>query len=202
MANRTDTFNRADSGSLGTPSDSGSSWVTPSGDSFGISSNKAYNTDGREPAINYLECSAADGTLQCTLSTSASGTFKGLILRFASATDYIAIRAQPSSWAAYAFVGGAPTQIGSTYSATPASGDVIAVIASGTSIEVKINGVSRITGTSSSGQTNTKHGLITYTDTTSRFDDWSWTDASAGGIGSAPSTPRLVRSILNGRLAA
>src|SRR4051812_42221595 len=62
---RSDTFTRADSASsLGTPSDGGSAWATS--DTWGISTNRAYNAGADAQSTAVLESSKSDVLVQAT----------------------------------------------------------------------------------------------------------------------------------------
>lgn len=179
MTNRTDTFNRAD-GALGTPSDGGSAWVDV-GPKYNILTNAVGNVIGGTPDVAFLECSAADGTVQVSLPTKNGSSYAGLVVRGADSSNYIVLRANPSNYELISFIAGAETSRG-TGGSTPANGDVLSIVASGTSITGKVNG-STVVGpvTISSLSSNTKCGLYTYSDGVTRFDDFSWTDAGGGG---------------------
>lgn len=184
MTSRSDNYNRADASSLGTPSGGGSAWVTPQGDLFSIVSNQAAG-GGATRAINYLECDTADGTLTVTKATHAASSYGGLIFRLVDNDNYWFFRTQPSNYGLAKIVAGAETGVG-TPAGTPTSGDVLSVELSDDSIICKVNGSSIITATDSTHKTATKHGKVAYSDTTSRFEDWSWADAASAPVLSSP----------------
>jgi hypothetical protein len=178
---RADTFDRADSsGGLGTPSDGGSVWVQDTsggGVTFGISSNKAYDPfDNNGHLVASLEASAADVSVQVTLAAFAGQM--GLSARVSDANNFLNVRALAGTgYSLFKRVAGSSTQLGSTWAGTPADGDVVKLVMSGSSLEVFVNGVSRITATDSFNSTATKHGLWAFAAnfTAARWDDFSIT---------------------------
>jgi hypothetical protein len=186
VANRTDNFNRADSSAaLGTPSDGGSAWVSQfsgGGVGWGISGNKGYDQyDAGGTGIATLDSSSADTTVQATLS--AVGNEIGLVARFSDTSNYLFIRARSSDgYTLFKRVAGSATSLGN-YAGTPANGDVLALVMSGSSLTVQVNGVSRITATDSFNNTATLHGLWAFNayTTSARWDDFSITDPGGGG---------------------
>lgn len=193
MANRADNFNRADTSAIGTPSDGGSAWVyaTTAGAGWGVGSNKAYNVydASSNRYYGYLECSAADGDVQVTLSTTSGGSgYVGLAARVTGTDDLWVVRASAASgYELIKFVSGSATVVG-TYGTGPSDGDVLKWTLSGDSHTVYVNGVSRITASDSFNNTATKHGLHANGawPTSARWDDWSFTDAGGGGGGAKP----------------
>ncbi len=181
MANRTDTFNRTNSGSaLGTPSDSGSAWVEAASN-FGIFSNQAYGAGNGSPTLSYLECSAADGTVQLTYVTPGAGS-AGLAFRVSDASNFWVVRATTAfGYSVYKCVATTFSLV-QTGSHIPANNDVVSVVLSGSSIIVKVNGTTDNTITDSFNAAATKHGLGSQVgDASSLFDSWSF-------VGGAPAT--------------
>jgi hypothetical protein len=187
VANRTDNFNRADSSTaLGTPSDGGSDWVEGSlTTAYGISSNHAYTVNSTGYDLAYLESSQSDCTVQVTLSGNL-GVFVGLCCRLSDASNYWWIGGVSGTLLIDKIVAGSQTTVNTT-SGTFVSGDVIAVILSGSTITLQQNGSSVLTATDSFNQTATKHGLWTFSGGSSpRWDDFSITGAGGGGGGAHP----------------
>ncbi len=86
MADRADTFDRADSLSLGTPSDGGSAWVPGGIDTaaWGIGSDHALGDGGN--GHDYLECSESDGEVGVTVRVLAGNM--GLMFRYTDDDNY------------------------------------------------------------------------------------------------------------------
>ena len=163
MTDRTDNFNRADSTiSLGTPSDGGSAWVAENG-TWGIVSNQGYRVATDLTTQNAsLEASVSNVEVQVTLSERPRG---GPIARVADASNRLIANLDNTSnnLILYKIVAAVATQLGSTYSVTPADGDVVKIRAdSANLITVYLNGTSRITATDAAGSSNTKHGIACY----------------------------------------
>jgi hypothetical protein len=192
MTNRTDNFNRANtsSGQLGTPSDGGSAWLEPDSQySWDISSNAAKTT----PAIGWnadaLESSISDCDVQATLLGTVNYV-AGICGRLTSQANYIEARVTAGvGYNLWARVAGTDTQIGTTYSASPGANEVVKLHMSGTTIEMYVNGTKVAYGTSSANQTATKHGIFTYGDNVTKFDNFSIT-----GFGSSSYSPSLLIS--------
>lgn len=184
MTNRTDNFNRADnSSSLGTPSDGGSAWVAHSG-VWGIVNNKAFLSNGATQAIASLSSGTSDVDIQISLSNLTGGQDIGLVGRVADDNNYILGAIGASDWKIYKKVSGSYTQVGSTVSGTPVNGDVVVLSLSGTSVALKVNGVTKVSGTVSELSTNTRHGIRSNGYTPESFDDFSITDTGGGGSAS------------------
>lgn len=183
MSDRSDDFNRADNASsLGTPSDGGSAWVSAAG-VWGISSNRGCNVDGDTERNVYLESSSSNVEVQVTLTTLTSDA--GVNARLADSNNMLlGLMTHGTGIRLFKRVGGSYTQLGSTYGGSMASGDVIKLrVDSSNSITLYQNGVSRVgPATDSAGSTNTKHGLRTWSDSSSRFDTFSITDIVAGAV--------------------
>ena len=175
-----DDFNRADNASsLGTAT-SGHVW-TALGGTWGISSNKAHisNATGLKPA--YVECGAADVSVQATLNkTDASNNLNriGIAFRISDASNFLyAYYLTSTGLRLFKLVAGVNTQIG-TATVTGTNNDVLKVVTSGDQIEVYQNGVLKIGPiTETHNQTATKHGLFFEVGGSSftlcRWDDFS-----------------------------
>lgn len=199
MAARSDDFNRSDATLNGaTPSDGGSAWSSDT--AVWVKSNQigANSTiGGRFWAA--LETSASNGTVQHTVRTLAAATAFGVLLRWADTNNFIGAYAYTGKLELYKRVAGTFTQIGSTYTGTISSGDVISLEAtSGNALTLKQNGTTRCSGTDSAGSSNTKIGYDWFgADASLRGDDLSWTDASGAlyvfnpisGFGGAAAQP-------------
>jgi hypothetical protein len=189
MASRSDNFNRADSSTLGTPSDSGSDWVSAlgGGASFGIAGNQAKETFDGGVAADYLECGSADGEVQVTLTVF--GDQMGVCGRLTDGANFFWVRVYSGAGLdLYRREASANNNIGS-YGYTPANGDVIKLVMSGNSLSVYLNGTLRIGPvTDAFNNTATKHGMFasgTWIADTARWEDFSFTD---GGADTTPPT--------------
>src|SRR5688500_3275217 len=122
MTNRTDNFNRADTtNGIGTPSDAGSAWSQLSG-TWGISSNRAYESANTGQAVCVLEASASNVEVQVTLVTL--NVDPGLIARAADDSNYILLAVGTNGFLLYKKVSGSFTQLDS-YVGTISAGAVI-----------------------------------------------------------------------------
>jgi hypothetical protein len=181
MSSRADDFNRADNGSaLGTPSDAGSSWVAANG-TWGIGTNRARNFSEGSSEIAYLEASAADVEVQVTLPTFVTdgGSDARVIARYADANNYLLFRVKNGGWDLYKNVAGSFTQLFDV-GGTPADGDVLKLVCSGTTISCYVNGAQKgANQTVSDGSANTKHGISAHNNGV-KFDDFSITELGGG----------------------
>lgn len=190
-----DNFTRPDASALGN-ADSGQPWIPILG-GWGVSSFKAYasqvfgaaigfavdnfgsmrygessgtpvTTLGAESVIDYLY---SDLSLQITFSTVATGS--RFVFRHNAPGDEWWVEARSDRWALVKVVSGAATDVG-TYVVVPANGDIIKVTFAGPSINVFLNGVSRITTSDAANQTGHKAGLAVSDPTASavRFDNF------------------------------
>lgn len=174
----------ADTGQAFTQSvDSGSA-------SWRILSNQAVETSttARE---NHLRADSgiADGTFTATLAVKPSGGFYtdcSLVIRGASATSntFIMLNAEQTVYTLYRKVAGTFTAIG-TVAKNPAAGDVMSIVASGSTLTASVGGVS-VTVTETTGQTATWVGIRGDTDTgdavaprSIAFDNLTATDGAA-----------------------
>jgi hypothetical protein len=198
VGNRADTFNRADTSvALGTPSDSGSAWSELSG-TWGIESNQARKvtaSDGQHFAV--LESNAADVEVQCTFPVLNATADAGVIVRCVDTSNYllIAIRgAGGTRLELYSRVAGVETLITAGDGTNVTAGCVVKVSASGSTINVYVDGALALgPQTVSDLTTATKHGIRAYlaasgsstgTSGAVRHDDFSITDLTpAAGTG-------------------
>ena len=129
------------------------------------------------------------------LSTSA-GQFRGPLVR-ASATDFVYLEANQDgpNFGIYWYNGGSWTQIGSTYSATPAVNDIVRLEANGSAFEGFVNGTSRIAGSNGSAPSTGKTGIYHYQNSTGYgVDDFEGGDL---GVAVEPGPGMVVGSTLS-----
>ena len=183
MTSRADNFTRANtSNNIETPSDGGSAWVQQSG-TWGITSNQGYTsaTTGYNSCV--LEASVSAVEVQVTISYASTGPNAGLVVRAADDNNFIMLRAITGTGLdLYTKIAGTLNNIGNSPVAI-ASGDVFKLRAdSADLLTVYQNGVARISVTNSTGNTNTKHGMMS-ADTLGLFTAFSITDLSAAHLG-------------------
>lgn len=172
----TDSFTRADSAvSLGTTTTGAKVWSALSG-VWGVLSNQAYvATTGTEP-VAVIDAGVAD----CTVSVVCRPTVgkQGLAFRVVDISNFWRTVALGGNLYLQKTVATVLTDApGSPIAQALADGDTLSVVLSGTSIIVKVNGVTKYSITDSQFQTATKHGLAEAVsgDTAAKFDDFSVT---------------------------
>lgn len=168
----TDAFTRADSAvSLGsTEGTNVKAWSALSG-TWGISTNAAYNPSATADGAAVIDASATDVTV--TLSLAAGGT-AGICFRATDASNYYRACRFGTDLQLQKRVAGVNTSLVADFPYTPVANDVLVVIASGSSLTVKVNGVTRLTATDSTYLTQTKHGICCSTgDAALRWDNFS-----------------------------
>ncbi|WP_407310894.1 hypothetical protein [Desulfosporosinus sp. SB140] len=169
-----DGFNRANNAASLGNADTGQLWSALSG-IWGITGNTAYvstSSGGRD--VSVIDSGSCNGIAKIVLPIVASFTNPRLILRASDVQNYLMVSTASSNTAYSLFrvVANVATQIG-TYTTTPVNGDEVKTILNGTSIQVFINGLLRISVTESFNQTATKFGIGTAAnDPTSRFDNF------------------------------
>lgn len=183
MAARADTFNRANQSGLGTPSDAGSDWNALTG-TWDITSNTAISVNIASN-LQSLEASVADCDIQAVCANNPANA--GLSARAASAGNAIIMSFGSSSGVAggvgiYRFQAGGYTLLVSDSAGDVVSTDTVKLNVNGTAIEAFVNGVSRVSTTSTFNQTTTTHGLFSYTDGTSLLDNFSIADLGGGAV--------------------
>lgn len=202
MANVTDSFNRADSSTgIGT-ADSGQSWVNQGG-TWGISSNQAFTAtaagDGQSTAV--VDSGESDGTVSAIMATLQ--TDNGLCFRVVDNSNYLMVTVSfGSSIIIYERVAGGFTSLGSQ-STTVVNGDLLSVVMSGSAIDIKVNGSTVKSITTTRFQTATKHGLRNFESFTPRWDDFNFTGAGAAATPDMSFLHRMDRQrALRGRRVA
>lgn len=160
-----DSFNRTDSATLLGSTETGQAWTALSG-LWGISGNSAYEVNNTGQAITVVETGVSDCTVSATLLAIQD---TGLCFRVTDNDNNFVTN--PSGLFRKQF--GAYTHIGSFPSIN--SGDRLAVVLSGSTITVKVNGTAVLSVTDTFNQTATKHGLRAHNSPLARFDDFEVT---------------------------
>ena len=167
-----DTFNRADSSSSMGTADTGQVWVALQ-HTWGIDTNRAYDTSASSDGTCYVESSNADCTIQVTLTTF--GSKAGFTFRVQDLNNHYIIRMQSGTNDVVCFrrQGGTYNAQGNNSISAPANGDVIKMVLRGSLAMFFMNGVLKLAFSNSTFSTETKHGLHTLSDNTSRFDTFT-----------------------------
>ena len=178
-AGLTDTFTRANSGTLGT-AESGQTWW--SSGSVGIVSNKAKFSSGTN-AVALADTGVMDGTFEVTIVAGTGTIDAALVFRADSNGSnfwFAQLYSSTSPGLRLAKTGGSSTGevLDGTLAITAGTSYTITVILSGASVTVKVNGTTRITYTMSGADlaafTGTYAGLrMASSDTTSTYDNIS-----------------------------
>lgn len=176
MSNVTDTFTGTANSAL-TTADTGQSWASFGGGTIGRDgSGHATTTAATADAGEVIDSGVPNATYQATAVNGANGSF-GLVFRYADALNFWVVQTIGSTLYTRKFVAGVYTDV--TNTVTLAANDVYTVIASGTSITVKQNGVTIRTLTDSFNQSATKGGLLARPGAI--YDDFSITNEASGG---------------------
>lgn len=173
-----DSFSRANSVSLGNTETGNFPWSSINASLWSITNNKLIvaNTAGATaPNDCLINDGQANGTF--TLTRATNSTSSGMAFRVSSdgATGYLVYRNGSNYTLAKRTTATAYTTLATSAGITPAVGDVIKVIANGSSIKAYINGVSFADVTDAS-YAGTRHGAWTNLATASEFDNWSHND--------------------------
>jgi hypothetical protein len=170
----TDDFNRADSTNLG------ANWVEVSGDWSIVSNQLSPGAAGGTIVLRAAGAMATnDNSAQATIAATAVAS-QGVWCRGnASITQGYLWRNNGTQWDLFSVVGGAFTSIG-TYTAAAVAGDVAKVQAVGTAIKGFVNGVQRVSVTSSTVTTGTSVGIRSDSAGALRYDDFTGADVTAG----------------------
>jgi hypothetical protein len=163
----TDSFDRADASGIGYTDDR-KPWVRwgIGGQFFGgwgIISNACRYTDSNSRALIIADAGLADGTLTVVVGAIGAGQ-AGLIVRGTDADNYVGVNlyigAGDVRCQLVKRIAGANTSVNLSASPQVAAGDTVAVVCSGTSVSVKVNGTQVIAPqTITEFSTITRHGL-------------------------------------------
>lgn len=165
--NRTDTFNRAD-GAIGTPSDAGAAWQVLSG-TWNIVSNEATSSSFSGRAV----LNSGSANVLAKVTQRGTGGI-GIVFRAVDANNYMYAQVGTTQIRIRSVVAGVDTvlkQVGFV----PAINDVFdLIVTSANLISMRVNGIQRITHTSSQFSTATLHGLwATNSGGTFIYDDFT-----------------------------
>lgn len=143
---------------LGT-SDSGHTWTPRNSAVFGIGgSHNAYTPTPTSLANATIDHGTANVDLSVSLATSPAGNNLGLVLRYSNDSNWWRVVQDSSNIYLEKNVAGVISTVAFTSSSFFA-GNVIRVVASGSSWTVYVNGVSKLTATDSFNSTATHHGI-------------------------------------------
>jgi hypothetical protein len=164
-----DSFNRADNALTMGNANTGQAWI-PGMSTWGISSNQAYSIDTAGTDMISIETGVSNFSVSATVKFSVN---EGIIFRYADANNHLVLRINSTTLGLVKGVASVFTSIGS-YSFTPVVGTLynIKAVCNGSSIQVFLDGVLRITATETANQTATQSGLRTAISTAGRFDNF------------------------------
>lgn len=159
VASITDSFNRANSGTLGT-ADTGQAWTTHAG-TFSIVSNKASSTNASGVIAATLDASLADIDYSIDMTLHASGSSNpGMVFRWSDINNFFEFTVTASFCRLYRRLAGTFTSVGSSVLAlSPGSTYTFRVHAVGSAITCYANGVAVISATNTALTTNTRCGI-------------------------------------------
>ena len=168
-----DNFNRTDSNLTMGSAQTGQNWQVDSLNHtcvFGIESNQAkcvtLDAANRNQAI--IETKLSDFILKCSWPIATA--LQRIVFRQESYYSHFYLHYETGK---YKLIerSGSSTNLGE-YTTAQANGDYFMIICRGQSIEIFINGISRISATSAAHLTGTKHGIECYSDLTPRWDNF------------------------------
>ncbi len=177
-----DDFNRAD-GAIG------AAWTNITATHTIASNTAAPSTTNTCLSVYATSCDTDDNYSQATISTLA-GSAQRVVCRLTDANNWYALFSNGTSIQLQKFVAGSLTSIGSAFSVTIASGDIIKVQAVGSTIKGYLNGVERCSATDTGLTTGKLVGIRSGSggSTLLRWDDWSGGDVASGASLSAAAT--------------
>lgn len=174
-ANLHDSFTRADSTtSLGGLEQGAQAWsLTPSTSAWGVASGRAFLSRDDGSWLDHYATVQGTANVRVLVTLSTPGQYSGLTFRFVDRANCwkLATDTGQGRYFLTKFVGGTqsfPLQIAQA----PAAGDVLEVRASGTRIDVYLNGVLKGGVTDSDHQSATRVGLLASQDNLARFDEF------------------------------
>lgn len=164
-----DSFNRPDNPTSLGVADTGQTW-TSFFSTWGISNNAAIRVAGDAGA--QVSVVVNSGVSDCSVSAvfKTITTESRLVFRVQDGQNLFQVKLSATSYALRRIVAGAVTQIG-TFGTTPANGDVITARLNGAQIDILLNGVGIISVSDATFQTETKHGLASFSSGTNEEYD-------------------------------
>lgn len=161
-----DSFTRANQTPLGTP-DVGPAWVSLTGTGLSVISNTA-GAGSTSTFLDAMETGLSDKivTVTCAVAGTIAGT--GVILRATDADNYL--RLDHALGRLWERVAGVEALLGTLANEDVTDSDVLTFTCDGTDVNVKRNGVSELTRTTS--LTGTLDGLRITGSTAPRYDDF------------------------------
>lgn len=179
-----DTFTRPNAPTLGVTSGESKAWrILTAGATVtaGIENNclYAYRSGASTLAVAVVDAGLSDGTFRAKVA-AIGDNIGGIVLRVgsdpnSSLTLNTRFAAGNNRYLLNQVINGVATQLGFS-AAMSATGDLVEVVLSGTSVIVRINGITQITATTTI-LTGTSHGFNINIGTTIRWDDASFHDA-------------------------
>ena len=175
----TDGFTGPDGAIAGRTTDTGSqTWVVADGSGTpSIVSNSLGCPDWVSGVPTaYVVNNVADGVLQATCTNKGSTSTAAMMFRRQGSGSFYELAARESAgslvWALFSRTSGAAVLVAATTIAS-ANGDVVRVECAGSTVTVKINGVTGYSGTLATWATNGRWGFG-FRDTTARWDNVSF----------------------------
>lgn len=168
----TDSFDRADSGTLGN-ADTGQTWIVHG--TAGILSNLArFTALGSTPTagLAWIDSGGSDGVLEVTFSTWNNTI--SLLFRLTDENNYLLLHFDGGTgWRVLKREAGVVGTVAS-FAGGIANGDVVKVALSGSSIDCEKNGSALGSTSSSFNQSATKHGFGCHGNVGHRWNDFSY----------------------------
>lgn len=178
MSDRSDDFDRADSASLGNPSDGGSAWETLTG-AFDIETNEVI-AGGKA----VLESSSVSGDVSVEITGGVPSAYGGPVARATDANNllYASVQVSNGYWQLVRRQSGSPAQLAYGTDGTDGLG-TWTISFTGTTVRLLRDAVQLASVTSTFNQSATKHGIY---GTGGRLDNFEFVDSSvSGGNGAA-----------------
>ena len=155
-----DSFDRANNASSLGNADLGGAWTAHLG-TWGIDANQGRLQTADPGGINLATLTTTKSDVQHTVTFSGNIGQSWSVFRLVDASNYMLVSAQDANTVKlFSVVATSFTELGSAAQVW-ADGDVVQVYAQGTSITVRVNGVTKIATSSSDNLTAVKHGLGT-----------------------------------------
>jgi hypothetical protein len=167
-------------------------WTQHAG-AWSVTSAKALTTSVASARAT-VDSTFADVTVYAVISTVS--TSQGIVFRAnAGATDYILFHFTSSTAWALTHVGTTSSLLSSGTTTALASNAVLKIIANGTSIRAFVNDTQLASVTSSTYQTNTRHGIYANSSAATRFDSFEIDNPHAVFNVTQTQTPTVNKSI-------